>query len=369
MQDKKLTLKTLRAYAEKRSIEEKNILERYDSINVTGAMLIDGNHCYLEALNAFNLFNESYAKYGPPKIKNFIFPNIYHDFKGYDLAELILDQLQRLNRTLAERVARDFVDTGKVVSSRDTVINNLPDPECTVVLSSKIEPYAFDAQLPPAASVIRRLEKELKAATQWGKNTQADNLNNWLRLVESGKWKVYYDRGHIEVPYDLKSDFLNAVTIDENEWHINYGIKKTEVRYNGDIFQKEKCVDTLLVIKGCEIAERSEIDYVCIVTNDSDFAPLIEHLTKKGKKVYLYSICNQRKVSGSLKKAVGDRWITIRDVESDFRSGQFYEHMSRSSGILKEAANYPALFSILQKVLGAGFLESLYKDHDLFRNL
>ena len=72
---------------------------------------------------------------------------------------------------------------------------------------------------------------------------------------------------------------------------------------------KEKEVDARLVIAGCEAAADPKLDWACLVTNNSDYVPLVEYLHARGKATYLLSLGDPKCQSRHLKNVISSRYL------------------------------------------------------------
>ena len=78
------------------------------------------------------------------------------------------------------------------------------------------------------------------------------------RGLDKGNWGFFENqiRGSIVVPYDLKNSVLKA--LEDKDWMYGDFNLQTQPRvisgFNGYVENREKGVDTKLVIKGCELA-------------------------------------------------------------------------------------------------------------------
>lgn len=97
----------------------------------------------------------------------------------------------------------------------------------------------------------------------------------------------------------------------------------------------EKGVDARLVIGGCEAAADPKVDWVCLVTDDSDYVPLVEHLRSRGKGVYLLSLGDPRRQSRDLKDAVATQSVIDKvDLYNSFRKGPVPERFRSKPALI-----------------------------------
>lgn len=78
---------------------------------------------------------------------------------------------------------------------------------------------------------------------------------------------------------------------------------------------KEKGVDTSLVIAVMDDVCRRRFDKYCLLTNDSDFAPLVEHLDRQGEDIHVINLVGDLS-AGAFRFLPKDR-IVVPDLLSD----------------------------------------------------
>jgi hypothetical protein len=166
----------------------------------------------------------------------------------------------------------------------------------------------FDARMPSAANVIRKLEQE-KRRFRSRQGVVPLEIERRLKLARAGRWEFWEDDGFRELPYRFKNEFLDALRYPWHGWKEHPGKRKIWIDKRGRFRQNEKGVDARLVIAGCQAAADAKLDWACLVTNDADYVPLVEHLHSRGKTVYLLSLCDPARQSLDLKNAVGARYL------------------------------------------------------------
>ena len=162
--------------------------------------------------------------------------------------------------------------------------------------------------MPPVANAIKALEKKRRICLRQGFTpVQIERL---LKLARVGCWEFRDDGAPRKLPYGFKNAFLDALSHPwRRGWEEHLGKRKLDVSNMGRLYQKEKGVDTRLVIAGCQAAAEPKLDWTCLVTNDADYVPLVEHLHSRNKAVYLLSLGDPKGQSRDLKNAVGSRYL------------------------------------------------------------
>ena len=135
-----------------------------------------------------------------------------------------------------------------------------------------------------------------------------------LKLARAGRWEFRYDDALTELPYGFKNKFLDTLRHPWHSWKEHLGERKIWIDKRGRFRQNEKGVDARLVIAGCQAGAEPKLDWTCLVSNDADYVPLVEHLHSRGKAVYLLSLCDPARQSRDLRNAVGAQYL-INKVE------------------------------------------------------
>ena len=181
---------------------------------------------------------------------------------------------------------------------------------CAVESQSDI--LIFDARMPPAANVIRKLEERRRVCSRQG--VAHLEIERGLKLARAGRWEFWDDGALKELPYGFKNEFLDVLRHPWHGWKEHLGKRKIWIDKRRRLRQKEKEVDARLVIAGCQAAADPKLDWTCLVTNDADYVPLVEHLHSRGKAVYLLSLGDPKRQSRDLRNAVGAQYL-INKVE------------------------------------------------------
>lgn len=309
----------------------------YEQVELRGAILIDGHHIFLNIIRSIQRLRDDPGKF----IKRIISDDSLlkmtigldansNNFEDYlklisetpifnhdprEVAKIYRECSLRIadyandkfkNEVLGEQ--REFLNhhnIGIPFELRDSdaidintkeiaeeILQKYP-PNKFILKKSKEERWVFDAKMPSLDQVYNLIEKNF---LYWnGKDKRkSDNLKLWLQTLRKDEWGFYENqlRGSIIVPFSLKNETLKAFQ-DEELMYGDFNLK-TQLRrisgFTGYVESREKGVDTKLVIKGCEIAEDNNVDWVWLVTADGDHSPLIDHLRDKGKEVFLTSL-------------------------------------------------------------------------------
>ena len=309
----------------------------YEHVALRGAVLIDGHHVFLNIISSIKRLRDN-----PERFLRTFHPNSKDLTKFVDLvseAKIFEHNPWRVARIYGECVYRicDYANQkfkadvlgddreflphhklGVPFELRDEQAVNLDVNEFVTNFLSEFSPkkflvaelnaqrWVFDATMPEANQVRERLSQN----HQYWRNrdkSKSDNLRAWIEALDKGNWGFFENqiRGSIVVPYDLKNSVLKA--LEDKDWMYGEFNLKTQPRvisgFNGYVENREKGVDTKLVIKGCELAADKDVDWVWVVTADGDHAPLIDHLKEKGKEVFLTSLSHPSK---ALLTALGD---------------------------------------------------------------
>lgn len=351
--------------------ETKNIPSR----DVYGIFLIDGNHVFLHCLNEhtqqikkslnwinnFSLESERKRRQEllinkSPEIIEKFYKDWDSDTKINDTYEFTLNSyLPKLKKFNADDLVPHFAKYARFYSfefhkkflnnlsfSFERIFKNgehlkrwlkLKKIESMPAIISKLtlESFIFDADLPPKDFLFNKLSNDLIDAERWHLNSKKDYLKEALDNLKNNVWDFPFEKSQIKAPYNSKTKFLDFL---ENKYAIHQENKTLLIRgkkyinaHNTYLSQHEKEVDARLVIKGCEAAHNKKVDFVCLITNDGDYLPLVQHLQGNNKQVFLLSLVDEKTVSNPLKKQVGVKnIININNIDSKTLSDVDWEY-------------------------------------------
>ena len=357
----------------KKEMEQENFpLKAYESICINGAVLVDGNYLYLESLRAMSDFilngNLKSPKFGE-HMKLFKFSaddekNILNTIAKNSEAlskslSSIANHLFMLNTgQIYKKIIKNVYEIEKDVYSREELISLIngssrPKSSNTLFYDWSLDVNFFDALLPDNKDAISYVEK-ISQRFNGNKNTE-----NVLRELNLGIWKSYHEGKNTEVPYDLKNKYIEKIKT-EMKGDLILGRKKLNLHnLTGHVYASEKEVDTNLTIKGAELANRSDLDFILLVTNDGDFRPLIKYMKEKKKKVFLYSPGDPKRVSKHLINTIGkNNCIARSDVMGAFKEAfPFWEKLQPS-----ESTDF-SILSFSSLILDNESLEKIFRNH------
>ena len=330
--------------------------------DIYGIHLIDGNHVFLHCLKK----NEERIKSLTSKLENFSFEDekkrrdeilktksntvkekFYKDWssdkKIKEMPEWLKSEISKLTKFHPEDLiphfamyANHYNDSFQDIFLRnigfnfEQLLHNKHHLESAIKFSylksnkvifstKKIENFIFDADLPDKDRILNWLYKDLVQAEKWHQIGKEGLIQKCIERIERNMWGFNYENSDIEAPYNTKTRFLDFLEnkyaiADKNKTQIIRGRKVVNVKSNY-ISEQEKEVDARLVISGCEAANNSKVDFICLITNDGDYVPLVEHLKKNNKEVFLLSLVVQSQVSKPLMRSVGqDNCFNINNI-------------------------------------------------------
>lgn len=296
----------------------------YESVDLRGAVLVDGHHVFLNIIRSIDSFRQSPEQF----LRRFYtedkdlkdIQDLMNKSKiiGYDVRRVaaiygeciyrICDYANEKFKTDVLSDHREFLSDSSLSYPRglseeevinldlneyiNSFVSEYP-PSDFLVIKAQEQRWIFDATMPPKAAVRESLERSFQYWRNRHKG-RSENLETFITVLKDGNWGFFENqiRGSLVVPYDLKNQVLEALS--DEDWYLGQFNLETQERhitgFNGYVESREKGVDTKLVIKGCEIAADKDVDWVWIVTADGDHAPLIEHLRGNGKEVFLTSM-------------------------------------------------------------------------------
>jgi len=176
------------------------------------------------------------------------------------------------------------------------------DPEDTDLY---YDSFIFDADLPPIQKIICRASDRKDIALKNNNIHEVKLIEDNIQDLKNGLIDFYKEGLYIKAPYTSKKSYLDFLELDAligDRTEVILGTKYVNWK-NSKTAMVEKGVDTNLVIKGVEYANDPDTEFICLISSDTDFVPLIEYIQFKNKKVYLLSLNNIKNVT--LKKAVG----------------------------------------------------------------
>lgn len=307
----------IKLHIEKYAALKAALKSHYDSVDIKGGILVDGHHVFLNVARSIKRLNENPENFlkrigipNPQKAYQLVEGSKWAEFSADRIASIygqivlhISDEAQNhiLKNVLGD--SRSLVQQHTLTSlarnqSEDQLENIIArkleeyPPDNFVCASTDAERWAFDATMPNIEGVEKNLFLNYQYWITKNKN-RAQNIGDYLELLKNQDWAFFESqvRGSIVMPYSVKNDVLEKLTED---WFLGDFKVTTQERqisgFNGYVESREKGVDTKFVIKGCEYASSTEIDWVWLVTADGDHAPLVEHLISSGKEVFVTSL-------------------------------------------------------------------------------
>jgi len=306
----------------KKEIEQKNFpLKAYESICINGGVLVDGNYLYLESLRAMSHFILD-GDLNSPKLSKYLGVFLFSDDDEKNILNVLAKDSEALSNSISsianglfmmnttniyEEIIKKVYGVDKDIYMREELLNVIdegssrPKSSNTLFYDWSLDVNFFDAELPSNEKAINFVKR----------NSIKVN-DETLRNLNLGLWQNYHEGENILVPYDLKNDYIKKIK-KLMEGDLILGRKMLDLNKHGYGYVYEKEVDTKLTLKGVELADRDDLDFILLVTNDGDFAPLIEAMKGKKKKVFLYSPGDPKRISKYLIDAVGKNNCIGRD--------------------------------------------------------
>ena len=321
MVDNSERLEMFRKRAAENQAEYDRKLEGYEKVGIKGAILIDGNHMFIEVLSDIDKFN----KLLPDSIHSEILgkgdiQNIWESPDPRNLAEFVAAQVVLpLSNHLCIFAADSFFPSQKSYVNTSSILNgHVSGADDLIAVEADYDVFIFDAKLPKRGDLIQYFEAEWEKFYRFKMNEERNRVQVTLDRLKEGNWELWHDDAPRVFPYDLKNGFIDCLSDEWGGpgWEAHLGTRKIKCtqfgKKTGWMWQSEKGVDTQLVITGCEVASNPSVDWVCLVTNDSDYIPLVDHLQKAGKKVFLLSFGNPKRQARDLKNSVGDKNVITK---------------------------------------------------------
>ena len=207
---------------ERQQAEKEAVLARYERINIHGMVLVDGHHVFLEMLRDIETFNR-YVEEHPKFLRGA--KNIWLDPHPVYVAEATCHIIGLLQKVLPLGVAQQFTGSDKRCVSASVAAEGLqeePSRYCAVESNSDI--LIFDARMPPAANVIKKLEEHRGICSREG--VVYLELERQLKLAKTGRWEFWDDGASKELPYGFKNEFLDTLSHRWYGWKEHLGKRK-----------------------------------------------------------------------------------------------------------------------------------------------
>jgi len=188
------------------------------------------------------------------------------------------------------------------------------------ILISNISINIHDAYMPSKSKYLSILENKYSYEIKNKNMYKTQSLKKTIELLKDNKVSQLINGQPVVLPYKLKNMALETLTkIHEGKHLVN--IKK--VRQNKfSVFLQEKGVDTNIVMSIMD-AVHNKVDFINLITNDSDFSPIVERAVKNNNFI-ISSFTNKKFQSKDLIKEVGAKnFLSMHDIygEYDMDSG------------------------------------------------
>lgn len=386
------------------NIVDNAIKERYETIQLNGAVLIDGHHIFINVISSIDRYHRNPTKftdlfsktvegrerklkllegsnvisYDPKRVAR-IYGEITYRIVDYAENNIVsrLSNFEKTPVSISVIQSALNLEEGEFPTDNhfDEVFATYSPNEFILVKGSE-ERWIFDALMPDFDQVFQNLSRDYQSWTKSKHKRKIESLRRYLDELEKGNWGYFKNQidGSVTVPYTLKNE---ALEILKKDWVFGGFNLSTQTRIidgrKGYVENREKGVDTKLVIKGCELSARNELDWICLVTSDGDHGPLLEHISESGKEVFLSSLgMPSRALTNALKS--NDNYFSIAEI---FDCIEFTKRVDPRERGEDEAAIDWKVFMLAwedwaeeyvqssMKDKGFGVPDSIYSDADL----
>lgn len=317
-----------------------NIKKEYEQVDLRGAVLVDGHHVFLSIIIEIQNLKknpESWLKsininVLDKKRNNYVEKLLSTSFANLDPVSICMfyksivngisrHAYQNVYNKIFEDNRRLIFDEHRFRKDLDLFTKAFPPDDC-VLANVDNSLFIFDAKQPDKNKLLKTLTTSLNYFKETKKYKAISNIEEFLEILARDQFVFLRSNEDTRVPYDLKDKVLASLIMDrtffDNKWKLR--ITEREIDgFSGFIRSREKGVDTNLVIQGCELANNKKIDWVSLVTNDGDHAPLIDYLRSKGKEVYLTALEENKYISKHLKKNLRSEKENILDLKTIFK--------------------------------------------------
>jgi uncharacterized LabA/DUF88 family protein len=314
-------------------------LAPFEKHSSRGAILIDGHHVFLDLLREIRLFNDDVIrrqeravadrKISREELKslNSDLPNIWAKANPVDFADFLNEWIVWVLGEHLPKLEYSLRGGKKIpLSAREILQSPMLNPKEVCLIDNDPDVWIFDAYMPDKVQLRARLAQRIEEGKRWNApRYEIDRMKHALASVDSNKWEFWAGNGlNISTDYDFKDRVLDRIQDDEVGWRVGLGLRQIRISKNAQVISKEKAVDTRFVITGCDCASDPQVSWVCLVTNDADYVPVVERLLENKKSVFWLPMDEDRSRSRELANVIRPNML----VEKDQLFRQFKKHNS-----------------------------------------
>lgn len=313
-----------------------------------GLIVVDGNHLFLNSLRIAHENTATWKRLASDGDNRYVARGAACPFDPISARLVSYIAAQIIHRTLdvaTQRAALSIVPDGMRIISSDHLfsmdavgITDQVDRKTTVVLDNDWRIVAFDAPLPDLNQLISDLHR-------WRSYARKNDplISSFLDLLDRGlfEYRLSAKKTYRE-DYELKNNYIHDLGRSYFADSV-FGSKK--VRWTPGIrpYLVEKQVDVLLTMELCDAALDGTLDWVCVITNDSDYIPALSRVRDSGKKVIWLSADEPKRQSKELLNLFSADGISVGEL---FTSFPLFESLfalpasSATSGTLPSGEEY-----------------------------
>ncbi len=185
--------------------------------------------------------------------------------------------------------------------------------ECDGLVNTLTVMKVFAGRPPNPQSLRRQFKRALNSNRYEEGSAGYSLLIENIELSSEGKMKTVFERNPISFSDydDFLTDLVKYGEEEERKSHsLTYAITRIDVADAGTVSIREKGVDAHLMLSLLDELEESETSAICLISNDSDYYPIIDRAKKTSSKpFFLGSLVPNQYISSSLRRSVGDEWI------------------------------------------------------------
>jgi len=314
-----------------------------DVLQQRGLVVVDGNHLFLHSLRIAHENLSMWESRAAGGGDRFVPSDSGCPFRPVSARLVSHIAAQLIHRTLdiaTQRAALSIIPDGSRVISMNLLptlsegdIEKHYDRTDIVVLDDDWRIVTFDAPLPDINQLISDLHLHRS-------NMRVDDtyLVSFLDLLHQDKFRYWDGRKTYLEDYVLKNAYMEDLRSSYFADSV-FGVKKHQWKPGKHPYLYEKQVDVLLTMELCDAALDASLDWVCVITNDSDYVPALSRVRDSGKKTIWLCADEPRLRSKDLLNLFSSDSISVGDL---FTRRPLFETLFGWPALFARSGNLPS---------------------------
>jgi len=308
-----------------------------------GLVVVDGHHLFVHSLRIAHENVSMWKSRAAGRGDQFVPSDSDCPFHPVSARLVSYIAAQLVHRTLdiaIQRAALSIVPDGSRVISMN-LLPNLSDADVEkhydrteiVVLADDWRIVTIDAPMPDINKLISDLQHQRS-----NKQVNDTYLVSFLDLLHQDKFRYWDGRKAYLEDYVLKNAYMEDLRSSYFADSV-FGVKKHKWKPGKHPYLYEKQVDVLLTMELCDTALDASLDWVCVITNDSDFVPVLSRVRDSGKKTIWLCADEPRFQSKELRNLFSSDAITVGDL---FTRDPLFETLFGWPELFARSGNLPS---------------------------